>query len=58
MPLWKNMDEDPLDKLSDKMLKPQKCTADPNCKYRPKSFTDYVKHLNEKHPDGGKATGW
>lgn len=45
--------EDPLDKMSNKMLRVNKCTADPNCKYVPKNFTDYVQHLKDKHPQSG-----
>lgn len=25
------------------------------CDYVPKNFTDYQKHLEQKHPDGGSA---
>lgn len=44
--------EDPIDKLSDKMLRKPKCDY---CSYRPKNFTDYVQHLKEKHPEGGST---
>ncbi len=45
-----NPDEDPLDKMSNKILRKPKCDY---CPYRPKNFTDYVAHLKSKHPENG-----
>ena len=47
---WKNPNDDPLDKLSDAILRKPKCDY---CSYRPKNFTDYVAHLKAKHPENG-----
>lgn len=44
--------KDPLDKLSDKMLRKPKCDY---CSYRPKNFSDYVQHLKDAHPEGGST---
>lgn len=49
---WKNPEEDPLDKLSNAILRKPKCD---HCPYRPKNFTDYVEHLKKEHPDGGST---
>ena len=31
--------------------------TDPECDYVPTSYSDYVKHLEREHPDGGKVNG-
>lgn len=51
--MWGNKKDDPLDKMRKKS--DLKCDY---CSYRPRSLTDYMAHLKEKHPQGGDPKPW
>lgn len=53
--------DDPMKKEENKLKKEgasKKALKCDQCPYVPKNFTDFLKHLEEKHPDGGKPSGW